>query len=398
MRLVKHLLIIFFLTLVPYWVISPFYELYMLPTKAAHINQVVRTAADMTIEQLKATDDFMSGELGSEYLAEGVTTDKMLMLANYGSFMVKVGLHEHVLGTTDRSTIFNKLYNTNEFRDYALSTVRVKRITPYSSMTGFSYVDVPAVFWLGTSFLGNIDPGIHITKHGMGVGDALANQVLGMYGLETLVLDLNSNEYAGYRTPINSGLTYLDETLLNRLFVNNVDVLMRSKYKDISVGLGISDNGFHSYLLDPVKAGVNSRNPVNNGVFTFLRGRQVSNENGVSMFESNNRSEVEYKVVNMYDPANESLMVYLFGPYKGSYSTKVEYLRSLGAMNIHPETNSPILEHNIVVAKVTFRADIMVPYSTPIMKFLSQYGRDESIGFLDRGRTTYEYTRLFAVS
>ena len=108
--------------------------------------------------------------------------------------------------------------------------------------------------------------------------------------------------------------------------------------------------------------------------------------------------DIEYKVVDMYNYNNEDLLVYVFGSFKNGLPTKVDYLRAIGSTNINPDTGLPYPERNIVIAKITFKADILVPYSTPIMKFLSQYGRPESQGFLDRGSNTFEYTTFFAVT
>jgi hypothetical protein len=374
-------------------ILSAVYEFYSISEKTQQINNFMQHSAKTTLYQMTITDDFLTVDPGLQ--TEGVLNFNVPCGSTFG----KRHLYETYYRTDNRSEIFNKMYNTNSFRLYAKDITGVKENLGYTSLSGItSIVQSPVVLNIGTNILGNIIPSTVMTQGGVSVNPLLSGAVINFYQMDQVQKFVQSpdGEIDVYKTPLRLGLTYFDADLMGTLFVNNLDVLMRSKYEDITIGLGVNDNGFHSDILEPTKNEFNHRNPINNGVFTLLKGSNYLTMNDAQLF-TGNKPDIEYKVIDMFNPSNESALVYIFGPETGSYSTKVDYFKSMYANEPDPFTGGIPTEKNIVIAKITFKADILIPYSTPIIKRLSKLGVNHFQGFINLNETTFEYTTLYAV-
>lgn len=211
-----------------------------------------------------------------------------------------------------------------------------------------------------------------------------------------------------YTTPLSLGLTYLDNDLLSYCFVNNMDLLMRSKYivgtevvhdSDTNVDIidklklnqGITGDGpdmgigLNQYF-DNTRDIIDDYNIVNNGIFAFVKGENTANGAFKPSFDGSTTSTtVEYIIVDMFnadnDPDVEEILKQVFGAYTGGKSCVSEYLQSITTnRDLVDETHQP--EHcYIVVAKCDFYADVIAPYFTPVYReFAAFYDAEDGEG------------------
>lgn len=441
-------------------VASAFIEIEAVTLKATHVKHVIETAADMSLEQTQAIDDFIATEEGNY---------QILAPNNDGSSFELVDLYEYLYGLNstvkeNKEKIFDILYNTEDFKSLAVRTGAVrKHIKFYQYSNGqptgkMQFYSVPVISQIGTSLL----PPSNVTKlktlNGNYVADNISNSYFQTYdSVQTKKYNSVDDEEANvyyYHSPISLGVTYVNPTMLSRLFVANVDALMRSKYVTTSSGSDISDEEAAAEQGDGEDGGepeeeveeeevesgneesseakrnlndesgglgvargntmqraipknaLEQYNPINDGVFTFLRG----SKNEDSPFESYEgvKPDIEYKIIDMYDSANDQILVDLFGADKGSYTSKATYLKSLDEKDLDPATNQPYKHKYFVVAKVTFNADILVPYFSPAIRELVSRAAGADGNYLSitapmdsRGKGNsirYKYTRYFAVT
>ena len=183
---------------------------------------------------------------------------------------------------------------------------------------------------------------------------------------------------------------------------------MRVKYEGKNLKTPEGGNGvlkgqtYKDRLTDTLQ----EANPVNNGTFTFLRGKKVSSNPLVEAFEGV-KPQVVYKVLDMYDSSNDAVLSRLFGADKHGFATKADYLKSLDTDVLNPVNNRPFDKKPIVVAKVTFYADVVIPYYTLIMRDLRSAFGSADMNLIDItdgegkgafGSKRISYTKFFAVT
>ena len=272
-------------------------------------------------------------------------------------------------------------------------------------------------------------------------------------------------------TPLSIGMTYLDNDLLSYCFINNMDLLMRTKYIDTTTynadklqtmkfnqagaGQGLPEEmGLNQYITTAQEKIIKDYNIINNGNFALVKGKYDNYGDFKSSKKETTSTEITYMIIDMYNnttdvekkEATETILKQIFSSYKGGklgdsvgeQSSVGDYLRAIST-DKDVITGAPLEHKYIVVAKVDFYADIIVPYTSSVFRdFALRYdsktniaGTDErphgtyndktgagqvadnnflNIGYTERngipgerksdvtGNTMYHYTTYFAVA
>lgn len=388
--------------------LSVILEMRSIASKAAEIDSMMTTAADMALEQVQFVDEFMAHGGRDQYT--------MMMPSSAGNGFVLEDAFLGIYGIdssldSNRDNIFSKLYETPELRDLATRTGPMRRAVryyanPMNPDQNMAWYYVPRLAQMGLDVLPNV-PGVRGIKDVSGayISPEAADRLFSDYDYESHIKLSAGAEYSN--TPVNLGVTYLNKDFLSTTFINNMDLLMRRKYS-ANLNTEAGGNGVLKGVTytDKMNGDLSAYNPINNGSFTILRGARNPSGGGVDTFKGVTPN-IEYKVIDMYDPANDTMLSSLFGANKEGMSSKAEYLKSLDSEVIDPATGVPYQKKPIVVAKVSFYLDVVVPYYSIIARDLaSRYGTPGA-NFIDLAPTNKEgvggtrritYTRYFAVT
>lgn len=375
--------------------------------KAKQIMVDMRTAGSMALQQTQTIDAYIRNPSGA--------SDQLDMPSTGGGGFVPVNVFSGLynLDTTNpvaSESLYQDLYGGSDFKSLASRTgkmtVPVQYFDPTTNNPYWYYI--PKVAELGTDMLQGTNIDSYVTAaNGSPVSTTRAQQIFSAYRMTSHTHVSNGVYY--YNTPLSSGITYLNPHFLSMLFENNMDLLMRLKYNS-NLNTTQGGNGVYKGFTysNRVKGDLSGQNPINNGSFTYLRGNR--NYNGSSTVQSFDgvAPSISYKVIDMYNSANDPILIDLFGAYRGSYATKAAYLKSLDSNAINPVTGAPFTSKPIVVAKVTFYADVIVPYATLLIRNLRSLS-GEATNFLDikpnasdvagpDGSRRMQYTTYFAVT
>lgn len=391
-------------------------ELLFLADKAQHIQNLIRTAGDMALEQTQVTDDFFitsSNPATPPY--------KMSFPSSDGNGYKKLSMYNGIYNKSEtiasnREAIYKKLYDTADFKDFSKKLGAIRTPVRYwdSTESNLVWYTVPRLAEMGTNILPDNINTKGVKYNGANVNSSIADKLFANYYMDNYKKQNGLSEY--YITPISLGVTYLNEDLLGTLFMNNLDLLMRTKYASNGINLNTEagGNGIYkgSFYADTITDNLSMYNPINDGKFTLLRGiKSTGGNSSVDTFVGT-KPKIEYKVIDMYDSANDTILTSLFGAKKVdnsgiNYSSKAAYLKALDKYRLDPSTGSPYTSKPIVVAKVTFYADVIVPYTTPM---ILDFRKDDSGHYLDVervgtsgvsgvvGSDKISYTRYFAVT
>lgn len=417
-----------------------FVETAILSQKAALIQNTITVAADMALEQVQVSDDFFTtdgyGLNNAEYKIKAPTVA--------GNEYVEVNMFQALTGKSTRDSIFREAFTgsktASEFNSWARKASGVKSMTAKLSPSGgINWYYIPKVLQIGTeilpmgsSELNRVNMMTSDYKVGPTASSVSANDFVEMYGWQPIAKggSINGVDATYYLTPISLGLTYINSDYVNKLFINNMDLLMRSQYSDLTEYEGMvgteKGNAYYS-LIDTTSMAGDMYNPINNGIYTLLRGSEdtvsVGSAGTVSLYNGLKPPKIEYKVIDMYDnnSDNEDLLLMLFGKDANYLKSSSERAKSL-------PNGTLAKENRFIVAKVTFYAHIIVPFSTIISKefrgmaddsgnlatlYLGTFGNDVQSrsnngtrNFLDLNMWKtgtdddyeIEYTRFFAVA
>jgi hypothetical protein len=403
----RNIIIIFVVNYALMIFVSGLIELSVLSKKAKEMQNIMRTSADMALDQTQVVGDFLltGSATGDRY--------KINMPRSNGSGFVETDLFGGLYNLnseveTNTGYIFAKLYINSDFSNLSKSLDAVRKPVRYwnASKTGFVWYYIPTISLMGTDILPKYQSTVGVKDaSGNYVSESLAADLMSVYGLNSHIKLSGGKQY--FNTPVNLGITYLNKDLLGSLFMNNIDLLMRLKYE----GNLNNPNGGNGILkgttyANKVQGDLQGSNPINNGSFSVLRGKQRSSLPSVRSFDGV-APNITYKVIDMYNRSNEDLLVSLFGGNKGGFKFKADYLKSLDASLRNPVTNAPYITKPIVVAKVTFYMDVVVPYFTLIAREFRGSLGDKTTNFLEVKPTTADgahgtrrlaYTRFFAVT
>lgn len=342
--------------------ISSIVELYAINEKALDVETTIRTAGDMALQQAQVIDEYMANRGNSTYAQDGIR-----MPSTDGTGFTYIDVFKGVYDLDPNSlaqaeSIYQTLYGTHDFKALSIRTDAIRTPVKYTDQNGnTNWYYIPRVSMLGLDMLpsSNATYGIKDVT-GSYVDPALAQSIFAAYGMESHIHVSNGQPY--YATPMNIGLTYINPSFLGTLFENNMDLLMRTKYQ-LNLNTPDGGNGLLTgeTYASRIRGNLDDQNPINDGEFTYLRGQQNHGDPTVLSFDGITPS-ISYKVIDMYDPQNDPLLIRLFGAYKGDYPTKADYLRNLDNAVINPATGQPYASKPVVVAEVTFYADVVIPY------------------------------------
>lgn len=415
----KNLLVIFIINYLLIIIVSSLIDLWYANQYSKELQIIVKTAADMALEQTQATDDFFIDSSTNTNLK----AYKMKFPSNDGNFKeltVYDGIYnkkENIEG--NRNEIFLELYDNEDFKNFTKKCGNIRTSIHYwnTNKTGMLWYTMPRIAQIGTNLLPANVNSRGIKYENSYVNTTVEENLYKEYGFDRHRKENGLSEY--YTTPISLGITYLNKELLGTLFMNNMDLLMRTKYDKANWNLNTEKGGNGilkgEYYKDTIKKDLKSENPINNGVFTLIRGKESTKGNSTVKTFPGVIPRVEYKVIDMYDRQNDVLLTYLFGAKKTTeegryFESKADYLKELDKEVLDPMTGLPYKSKPIVIAKVTFYADVIIPYTSITSKGMrSSYG-DKENNFLDivRKNTTgikgksgsdlFSYTRYFAVT
>lgn len=428
----KNILIIFMVNYLVMLIACCFLEMIFIGSKAQEAQLLMQTAADMALDQVQATDDFFTSAGG--YLKElerastGLSSDpnayKMTVLKNDGHYG-KYNLFEVATGETDYDNIYEKVYNENVLRKWMTDNPNVLGVTftagytkieeksKYNFAVNNYWYQIPTLAQLGLYDAGSYIK-IYSLNHKSLLSAEATDELWTQYGLRNKKKEVSINGINThyFNTPLSLGVTYINEDLLQAFFMNNLELLMRSKYanrknynlNNEDCGFGVLKTAYYPELVDDTT--LNSLNPINNGSFTLLRGEKIRNNvtssNGLSIYKGI-MPKVEYFVIDMYDNKYNDLLQQVLGakfsssvdeagkkingefaglPVTGS-NLKRFYQDSI---NMYKEvTNSPTTQafdhKSMVIAKVTFYADFIIPYNSVSLREMR--GREKNDGTLD---------------
>lgn len=414
----RNIIIIFIINYLIILLISAVAESILLGAKAQEVQLLVQTAADMALEQVQATDDFFTS--GGGYIMEdGLTVKsdveayKMRCPGADGKYH-SVNMYEAITGSSDVGSIYNKVYNPSDITQYirdnpSVLTIdftvgHVTTVAVDGSMVGEGTVDVPIstmrTDWyripnlaqLGNDIHGNLAYQAKKMDGNLLVDNEVLDNLWEMNDLKKSGKDIyvNGTAHKYYLTPLSVGVTYINEEFLSVLFMNNLDLLMRSKYAERddynlnneTNGYGLLRGVFYPELADTDS--VSQYNPINNGKFTLLRGEKLSGTSGDVELYKGIKPKVEYVVIDSFDDRANGVLQKVFGPKFSKNATNsiirgkevtgsnMKLLNMDNIMRMKQLTGtlgSDAYEHKpIVVAKVTFYADFIIPYDTPSIR------------------------------
>lgn len=405
---IRNIIITVVLSFLVIMVLSLIWEINSIENKAREANIMLRSAGDMALQQTQLIDEYMSYGNGASN-KRGVYETNMPSASGNG--FVKADIFEAYFGlnsNTSRDAIFNRLYGTADMHTVAAKADVMKRPIRYfnPAKTGFQWYYMPRLAAVGLDLLP--ETGYLATGTGSVAASSVSAEAMDMYDFHSHIKQTWSNgEYMEYyNTPINTGVTYINKDFLAYTFMNNMDLLMRGKYKGVDLNSTLGGNGIlhgQTYGYNVVDD-LNMYNPINNGSFTLLRGERNNPVTAGVFAHKGVLPDIEYKVIDMYDSANDSALMSVFGANKEGYPTKAAYLKSLDEDVRDPLTGMPYTKKPFVLAKVTFYADVIIPYSSVIVReFASLFQTDSN--YLDlkgnggMGNTRrMSYTTYFAVT
>lgn len=472
----KNIVIIFILNYLLILLVCCLLEIIFISNHATQAQLLMRTAADMALEQVQATDDFFVS--GGGYLLDSPSAYKLHVCT--GSSFQSLDLFPCFTGVEGGDTassvesIYTKMYGGGKMTKFindslsngssvlSLSFVAGYTQPPFeytmpvsvpvdtngdgladstetvviedsSNILTTNWYYVPKIFQMGNDITGlssmdykDFTKDLNVVYRNSVVGgEYQSSKDLDIAGIWNMY-ELNQSKKITYNsagtpinyffTPISLGITYINEELLQALFINNIDLLMRCKYTNLEnydlnserCGSGVLRGAFYPELADTESLA--DWNPINNGAFTFLRGPQLSGTGmGAQLFEGTVKPKIEYIVIDMYnnDPKNNQVLQQVLGPRftedtmnsgyfsdsvtAANYAGKVitgSLLREIDAESVDtyekiiygtPQYNSPIDHKPMVVAKVTFYADFIIPYSTVSLREMRGRESDNNI-------------------
>jgi hypothetical protein len=384
----------------------------MVGNKANEVALLVQTAGDMALEQVQATDDFFISGKGYLLSTDGNTISdnnggyKINVLATSGDY-VKTNVFEAYTNQSDIGNIYNSLYGGNKINDFIENNKGVLRVQTlvgiqetFNGVNLLKWYNIPNISQLGTDsvasnagFLADIVSGEKATDQ------SDFSQIKQMYELGSSAKKTNvgGNIIDYYLTPLNIGITYINEDLLQAFFMNNLDLLMRSKYATNGKNLKTEEGGYGVYKTEMYPQLVDedtlsTLNPINNGSVTLIRGQRLTGTNNAYEFYKGLKPKVEYVVVDMYNqsggkedamlrrvlgsrftnndngafknPAGKTLIT--GAKLKETESAAIQGQKELTGTTAISDTT---FDHKyIVVAKVTFYADFIIPYSSVTLR------------------------------
>lgn len=447
--LLIHVIVSFLLIFGVSWVL----ELYAVKYEAEQATTIVSLAAESALQGGQGIDDFFVNTTSSYSPSNPVFSINDYEMADANPLRIYAQdrledkaytLYDNLFqwydktadfidGVDDKEDIFGVLYGSSyldrnaDFIDWARNTFDLYiqiPVIPTSGSVNVLWVKVPKISLMGAYLFWGSESEYVSDLLNSGVYDD--NDI--NYGWKAL----QQNNYMGtkktgyfgdyYLSPSKLGLTYVNIDLVENLYRNNLDLLMRAKYTSTEAGSDITQgNGLvgSQYLpqSDDVQANVdgvnnsalNGADVINNGVFSICK-----SESGIA--------DVQYMVIDLYDDKYNDIIEQIYGAgvdvigtdesgntvYSDPYVITANSLRS--KTTVVDATGNPAEHSYIIVAKVTFDADIILRYKTATFTVWRTSYDDSHNNYVDiihndgsggdgmTDSTKYQYTTLYSVT
>ena len=442
----RHILTIFLLNYLLILIACSLMEFFQLSNNAQQIEIMMRTAADMALDQMQATDDFFvtgggyfkadaSGEINGSTLGQVNYSPYHMAVIDNSNNIKRVNIFSSFakmkgVSSTNLEDIYNVVYPESDIKQFINENPDVLNLKYLVGNMDISYITD-----LGTyqekkdkgEALSGLDMGSErtqlklgwymvpkIANIGLASSDAsISNEIKNVSGasasplsksniIKTYELNKRIKEFeTGIKyaiTPLNQGITYINEELLQVFYMNNMQLLMRAKYANASNrlpngyagGVGMFKGDTYQDLVDD--STLSQYHPIHNGSYTLLMGEGRNCGDGVTLYEglSGRLPKVEYVVVDMYQntEANNRFLKQVLGAkinttnfvgiggsgsgtltYGTLINTNGQSLKELNKEEIRyysdiTGVSAPFEHKYMVVAKVTFYGDFIVPYTT----------------------------------
>ena len=270
----RNILLIFILNYFAILLVCCLLEIIFITNNAQEAQLLMRTAADMALEQIQATDDYFTS--GGGYIMNGELLDSnernraYLLTANTGNKFSQVKMFPALTGQTELKNIYKSLYGNNRINKFisdsiannssVLSLRSLAGVVPHEetailkvgdenveftvSNFNIEWYSFPKICMMGNDIVSSnyhklkeLGSGLDVNWNTAISGGTTSEKITkdtiwSMYDLNNTEkkLSVNGQEIEYYLTPISLGITYINEDLLQALFINNLDLLMRSKY------------------------------------------------------------------------------------------------------------------------------------------------------------------------
>lgn len=188
-----------------------------------------------------------------------------------------------------------------------------------------------------------------------------------------------------FYTPTSLGLTYIDPNVLDVFFRANMDLLMRAQYIDSSyVGSTASvaseyeawfgnKDGIH-YASDVTSTW--GQYAVNNGSFYYLRGKPQRNAEGIIEYlnpagGTYKKPDIEYMYITLSRDDLNKMSASEQAAWNNVLTRAVSPVTTLSSLvNSHTANNGE--RYELCIAKVSFYADFVVPYTSAPMRGMAK--------------------------
>ena len=452
----------FFLTIM--FLVSWVLEVAIIKEEANTVNNMVVLASEMALQGGQGIDDFfgvstMSDKIqavngsavtaGSNPLAiryqENKTDSDYTTEANVVKWYLKTKTNRVVTSTYREMGMSEFYYDNDDFKAFrtpsSVCTTKIPHILAETITSGSLTIEKGSVIWITVpriALMGRTKLYSNEEDYKSDLYWVNANTATDIYSSRDIQYGweaLQEQDYKNYLhstvwgttsymlTPSKLGLSYVNRGLVEALYQNNLDLLMRSNMSDITKGNGIARNQYALRSPDVQTAVDNINNEtaidaINNGRITLFKNTSTI-------------MKIEYQALDILNPENNALIESIYGAmvdyddmldmYSAPYIANADafYNRSPKTLNYRGNVVNEV-NHWIIVAKVTFSADVLYTYKTGIfttwrtenyhgnanfndididMGDGSQYKQQLADGVLHRtDNAKYEYTCYYKVT
>ena len=347
-------------------------------------------------------DNYSESDLLRWYINESHTNSNSLAQNVYG-YNIEAGKSMY-----DRYKAFSYLYNVDsgsetsqEFYNFATSAACINSTTqlPYAiPVTATSdplrgqiiWIKVPRIALIGAKCLWNNESEFKVTMQSVGNTTIYGEDGLSDLNVHRMWKAITTNKYydiikgkgdtsalasvfgSYVLTPSKVGVSYIPRELIEKLYQNNLDLLLRARYQgEIQDYSGLVNDtwAYQDDSIDIHKSNAEAFNDiVNNGMIAISK-------------ETSTITNIEYKCIDVFNDSNNALIGAVYGGvyvYAGHFSTsdgifkaaasKLKMLRPNTLMKKSGDFWTPTKSDSKyeVVAKITFSTDVILSHKTAV--------------------------------
>lgn len=330
----KNILTILIITLFIGTLIQIGLENAFLNQEIKEITNNFQTAVDMALLQTQTADDFFKANEGYNI------SNRVFEIQTLNG---KYDLFKELTGETNKERIYDNLYTNNtEFDKFINENYNnLKKITSihkvYNKTTKrIEYRELPTIARMGGDiFIMFQNPEIN--------SDYIQQTQIGKKKK-----NLENQDY--YTTPLAEGIAYINPEILNKLIMNNFLLQMEKSYGNVNSGV------FKGTTWSEQIPDVNMIRTANNGEYTLVLGKDNKH-----LYTGTITPKITYKLINVYDPANNHLLQPIFG-------RTAQQIKERDKNNIDPRTGVQPTAKYTLIAKIEAKAEVIIHYQTPILR------------------------------